>query len=1259
MNTPLSESMPNAMNPQTLAESPRWHSPSRLLAFLLATLVGITVFASGSAPASGAPQAVSSITVTVAQDGTQPLNPAYDDSLNNDKVATNDRIQWTVQSVVATAGAITYTSTFPADQAGMQWDPSSIAPTICDVSGSISPDGRTWTCTRTASTGTESFAIAAWVGAVADGTVVSPTVSSDAVSGTAPGVTVVGASRTELRVYSTDFTQTATFDNQAGASFRLLTYPGITAADGNLRGAQSFQTPLTYSISVPPNAQVMSYAMNAGSGGTIQVTQAAPGADVQVTLTGIENSFLKAAQVTTQPTSFYALPSVSSIVIFIPNDPTLPVGQATTVTTQVTDFDPAGQDGSSNFGAGFAPGQDPGYSCPPAPAVSSQLACAVWVVDRTNAYVIIGNTVGVVSGPATGAALLIGDNHPFSQGAEKVVPGAAFGMHFGFGNRSDAQSSATVPRACVVFDPALLSLSGTPIVRQAGNPGPGNATYSGQGVALDPSQYTIEYSAVAYATDNERRGTDCGVAGDGATGWVSDPANLPGGMGSVTSIRVSSTLELAPAVSLGISVPFTRTLQSSSLPVNAAIPAFFQYGTHETGLVTSAFPSAGSSAARSDGGYIQAVPSLVRTLSAVDTPSIAPGSSTTLRLSPFVIAPVGDGVTTTADDVTLSVSLQSTCASPTEASLKALVDAGTIASYDLTPADPGPDGILCTADDGVPAHFVLHLGDLPAPGGPSDLSAPGYTGRSGHQITLPQLAIDFVSSPLTPSGTQITAQTVIAAATDTSPADASPNTTTDRTVTSTIVVTGVASLGATKAAATQTAGYLGSGEIFSYTLDWFNGTNDRTGPGTFVDVLPFDGDARGTVGLGSGGFTVEDVTASMTNTSVMGDVAIQYTTDPAPAVEAAITQNGNEDGATGIAWHTGTVPSTGVTALRFVMSDDLAPGFSGTATITLKAPSLAVGGKFVNDMHGRTGAVDGNPDTAHAFRGVSPVTLLSSSAGIAGTVYRDLDFSGTVTAADDTWPAGTGIVEIVDATTGDVVATADLTADGTYSAVVAPGTYSARLNGGVHDGWAQVAPGSVTLAAGDDATGFDQLYAEVIADPELVDDSASTDIGASVVIDVTANDTLQLPTVSQGAFPRDGVGLGPVAPTYGTVELTASDPGSEQSQIRYTAPAEWPAAFAGRTAFDDTFTYTWTNALGVTKTATVTVTVHAGVTPPVFQPAPPGPSQPLPPATGPSGSPGGDLAQTGSDILATLGLGLLAFATGIVLVARRRRPRRA
>ncbi|QIM16528.1 hypothetical protein G7067_09070 [Leucobacter insecticola] len=754
------------------------------------------------------------------------------------------------------------------------------------------------------------------------------------------------------------------------------------------------------------------------------------------------------------------------------------------------------------------------------------------------------------------------------------------------------------PHGCVTWDSDYLSVVGRPnmVTRENSNE---TAFYQGNGTVREADRYIVEYSAASYADDAARRGADCGIAGDGASGWVSDLSDLPGGPESATSLRFKSVaIPLAPGRAMGLQVPLKRTTNAASLalPVDAPLPWFWQYGTSDTPTVKSAY-APGDEAAK-DGGYVQAVPAMVRATTDWSDVSVAPGNVATLTVHPLVIGPVGDGVDTVAKSVDVKVTFSTPCAVPVMASLEA-----TGLDYTYTPGDPGPDGVTCTPDDGAPGSIVFHLGDVTASGG--DVGGTFHPTVGGHETLLDLIQFQVMQSVFTPSNSHNVATVVIS-----SPSDASKESwvgalnqapsavLTDRTSTTDLIVSGVAAFRGGKTTSTKTPGEVGPDEAFLYTINWGNGSEIPAGPGTFVDLLPYDGDARGTDGLGSAGFKVIDVVAETANPSLMGTVSVEYSNDPSETIAAALALPGNANGDTGINWSTGTPPED-TKAIRVITSDDILPGYSGSATITLKAPELSRGGSLVNDFYGRTAPISGDLTTVRDIYAASTVSLSSNAGLIAGTIYRDTDFDGAVSAGDALWPAGTAIVEAVDTTDGSVVATTSLKSDGSYSFdPIAPGDYDIRLKPSVGAGWTKVttptAVAHATIDSGVLLRNVDVLYRENIARTTLLDDNAKVSQNGSVVVDVTANDTLGLPSQVSASKSLDGVRLPASggAPSYGTVTVTAPEIPNVQSRITYTAASVWPAAFAGQTQYEDTFDYEWVDVLGAVQSAKVTVTVY-------------------------------------------------------------------
>ncbi|QIM19117.1 hypothetical protein G7066_12065 [Leucobacter coleopterorum] len=205
----------------------------------------------------------------------------------------------------------------------------------------------------------------------------------------------------------------------------------------------------------------------------------------------------------------------------------------------------------------------------------------------------------------------------------------------------------------------------------------------------------------------------------------------------------------------------------------------------------------------------------------------------------------------------------------------------------------------------------------------------------------------------------------------------------------------------------------------------------------------------------------------------------------------------------------------------------------------------------MNDMNGRTEPVNSDPTTVQVFRAVSSVELVSSAAELSGTVTRDLDFDGGFSAGDGSWPAGDDTVEIYSPAYDTVVATTDVDAAGNYRVLVPAGEYEVRLKASASADWSRLLPAtSVTVAAGDVLTDQNVLYQEVIADPVLVDDPGmfapliTVGVGKSVMVDVTANDTLDIPTAP------GSIGMGAASNTVALPAATTAKGGS----IAVTAP---------------------------------------------------------------------------------------------------------
>lgn len=1160
--------------------------PRQTIGMLAALLVGLVSLLVVPTAAQAADATVSGVAISVVNDGT-PSWDALDSGPNNGVVRTQDQVQYKISTSYGALGDATFTSTLPA---GARWDVSAAASTIWNGpgGGSISADGRTLTGTRTSENAAEDFNLIAWVYGLGNGASLAPSVTFGGVNQTAPAVTIAAEVKTEIRTYRDNTDNNYTYAGSTGVRWIENTFFGaMPNANGDMRGFEALENPFTYQLEVPPGASAIGYSL--GMGGTVTLTQpGGPGTTVTVTVTGADSSFRTTTLNTAATGAGFRAFGRANVILFTPHTPNVPSGAITTMTTQVRAFDPNGVGGGSNFGAGYAPGQAPSDVCPsPAPTVNPFLTCQSFTVDRTATVPIIVSTNAAAR--VSDTAYFLSDNHYYVVGNEKVVPGQSFMAYQGFYNQSTSPSDVTSANGCQVFDNQLLALRGVASL------GIGNVSFARAGLGgteLTGSDRVIEYSASVHADNAARKAFDCGVAEDGATGWYGNLASVPGGAAAVTAVRFKANVPLAPSQGVSLKLPLQRTTTATSLALatNAPLPWFWSYGTDQNPRVSSTYSGTGASMA---GGYVQAVDALVRHRSAWSNASAAPGDLRTLTVKPVVIGPAVAGIDKVAKNVQVTVTMSHTTAVPVKASLDALVTAGMIEGYTQTGPDAGADGILGTADDGAPASIVFDLGDVDAPGGA--VGTPLFhAGVGGHETWLTPFNIQVENSALTPSGRNHIATSVISSDSDTSLAFLDATIPHDRTETATVSVNGVAGFQTGKAANTATDGYVAPGEEFSYTINWGNATAEKVGEGTFVDVLPFDGDSRGTTGLGTGGLAVVSVVAQMQNPTVMGGVTIQYTATAAATVQSALATAGNEDGHTGItwtAWPTSGPAPTGVTALRFITTDQLDVGYTGSATMNLKAVDvLGQGGLLKNNVFGRTAAVNGDANTIKVIQAAATNTIESSAATVSGTAYRDLDFDSAIGAADDEWPATGLTVQFVPVGGGTTYSTA-LNADGTYSLMVAGGVdYTVSLSGTPTAGWAQKLPATaVTVAVDDTLTGQDLLYQEVVAASTLVDDTAQVSAGAEVTVNVVGNDTLVFPATT-GSVIADGITVS-TAPTHGTAALVAPVSPATQSSIKYTAASAWPAAFDGQTKYTDTFQYTFTNASGATETAEVEVTV--------------------------------------------------------------------
>ncbi|WP_449278258.1 DUF7507 domain-containing protein [Leucobacter sp. GX24907] len=207
----------------------------------------------------------------------------------------------------------------------------------------------------------------------------------------------------------------------------------------------------------------------------------------------------------------------------------------------------------------------------------------------------------------------------------------------------------------------------------------------------------------------------------------------------------------------------------------------------------------------------------------------------------------------------------------------------------------------------------------------------------------------------------------------------------------------------------------------SWETRWFNFQTSSQGESYFVDVLPYNGDGRGTDFSGTAKLASAMVTDGTGNPAADGYGSLQYTLDPAATVYAAEANDAsiNWIDADGVDLST----LSDVTALRVVVHDfeSGAPGIGGLL-VTMDVQGQKAGDRYVNNTNGWLG---------HSGQlGLSnPAEVNVVASSISGVVWHDVNGDGVLD--DDETRLGSVAVNLIDAA-DNVIATVDTELDGTY-----------------------------------------------------------------------------------------------------------------------------------------------------------------------------------------------------------------------------------
>ncbi|MEV7974382.1 Ig-like domain-containing protein [Cellulomonas sp. NPDC089187] len=1072
---------------------------------------------SAAAPAAGTVGLASGLELTVTQDGTAPWDaddePGNDSSATNGIVRTHDSVVYLWGYSVATAGDVTLTQTLPE---GMSWVAAESLAACSAPNSGVSDDGRTLTCVREhETTGASTYQVRALVDYAANEQVLSTMLSSAGTADSAPAtVTVSAAPRLSMHLNSAAAGYTER-NGVAGQQVNLNVYPyqQIDPVKGT-RGLEALADEITFTLETtgfgdnftvgtwckadPSGLNLRLDTTSAGNNttngvpkaGTWTCSQSAPGEPITVKITGAitdVRSYPTATSVQTLDRS-RAYVSAATLSLWLPQtDYTEP----RSLSFQFRDFDPVSVSGQSNFGDGYAPGFEPG-----AALINNtnggQLSISL---DTSSGFGM--NRVYAPTGTLSWLTPVPDGTDTVTSGNAPMLPGQT--LRFGGYVQYKTSDGSLLDRVdvCGVWDETTMT---------------GGETI-GQNVPIA----AIEYAHIdGLTTDAQRRVYDCGVTGDGAAGWSSTKDGVTGGADAVNAVRYTFT-DVHNDTAPYSGVTLTRT--DKPLALNTPLYVFF-----------SAQAEGGQRSY--DGSTLRARALAANVETSVDISWDAatsdPGLVRTVTVQPTVTVPVG------ASGVAENASAQVTLPGNTQ-----LVTGSW--------SGDAPTDQVTNADGSV--TYTFPLGDLAA----NEVATP-----LTFQVRLP--GATAITMPAT-----ITASAVIESDGDARTADY-------RTDSSSIVINPPATFGITKSA---TATYAIPGVPVVYTIGWYNGLAGSAGTGKIVDVLPYNGDGRGTEGLN--GLTV-------TGVSVEADMSvdIEYTTEDSATVMAAI--QADRSGDTGVAWQAwptdGSVPS-GVAAVRF-LTGEIVGGTGGEAIIEVTPGVLSLNGSIVNDVSGLVTGLD------TPVSGAAGLELVSGAAQIAGTVYLDDDYSWAMDGAEsglgDVTVRATGYTfganQIDESGAGDdiVVTEADdlsvtTEADGTYALDgLSPGKWTLAVDpssaGVAGLDAAELPEQPIVLAPADGITGVDFGYMDPIDAPVLVNDTARVSAGDTITLDVLTNDTFDV----SGAITEVS------SPDSGTVTWAEGD-----TTIDYTAATDGSG--------DVTFTYTVTDKARQSRTATVTVTV--------------------------------------------------------------------
>ena len=1205
-----------------------------------------------------------------------------DEALHNNVVRSNDYITYYVDNNVSTSGDVTLVFNAPT---GLVWDPS--VTQNCNPSDNYFTDtynGQIFTCVKTVTGNNVGFPLKVQVVGLGNGAVV-PTVTMQAGNLPETSATVSYSDNQQIKVSAigkanvmmaqTNQLNSVTYKNTSGlsAGFKVLLYVPIDPVSGT-KGVEPLASSFTYQIKLPADlAGAVVRTCSAPSlfttgTGADQLTNPgkydckldAAGTTLTVTVTDADSTVSRWPTITSTNgltlASDYAAFSSVDIQIFYPLA-SFPNGR-TYYYYQVAGFDPPtvgdGTTKGSNYGpnsgtSGYAPNQQPGAVCLYSSDSYNMIELSTFTLtdpqgnkttgsvdSPTNCYRAQSNLD--VGRPGEGVSVytpsgsLLPNAATAYDGLGLVTPGAKYRWVATAVNRVNNPELRDVS-GCFTWDNTLQQLDTSRSITS------GNADSS---TVLTSSTVRVEYAAIPFTSDDQRKSFNCGVAssGDGTfngqtIGWSTTP---PADATTVTAVRWTWVDPIAPGGSMSsFSVPMIRTTTPLPPDVTIAtdaagdgksvIPIFYttQYTT-DTNQSTFAWKASDyDPTAPSNHVYGQRVlandTEVQVALSWNDVTDAAnnkPGTTHTITLTPSMIPDGG-----LAQNVTIEVQLPNACVTYQGYSAE---QAGKPVSVQATAAQDCAGG---NTAPGAGQVLTFNLGDLTTAdaGGPITFNV---NINAAYSYQLPK-SLEATATSYTDSDLRTATSCSIPASGNTCTAV--------RTGYGSLPVAYTADFSVTK---TASASKVLAGSPYSYQISWQNHTPNTYGTGVFVDVLPFNNDGRGTTGLG--GLQVNSVEVDPASThNNPGDIHIQYTCDTATTVLGKIADNLSDNT---ISWADTPGCQSGtkyVSAVRFT-TPELTSGTVDIINMTVTPVGLTASGVIVNTVDAKAAAM------AEPLYAAARNEVVSGVGSLSGNVFTDLNYNwadddvtsaaslpaGTMVAIvggytfgpdmnDDTANNGGGGDDVAldtssalqqAVTDGLVPAPVTVNPDGTYSfPAVNPGNYQLQVN--LPDGYeVAVLP---DISSNDPKTSQPTVDGPVLAQPanDIVvgsgEDVTDVNFGIQKTLALSLQDddysgpatqpiTVTDPTAgvlkNDTITAADDVWQPPASTVEGDTASVKDGTVSVNSDgtFTYTPPAD-PVLIGANV---DSFTYTVTDVQGHTATATVNITLT--VTEPVITP---------------------------------------------------------